>query len=76
MLNKEICKICVNNWYQDNDIPKEWGVNDESQWEAGFVWCGGRYPQNGGMFIRTCHRLERGVFGECRCYLEQTLAGE
>jgi hypothetical protein len=46
MLNKEICRQCINQWAVIKDVPNNgWNKDDEKKWTLGRLNCPNR-PEN------------------------------
>ena len=45
MLTKEICKMCMNEWYDSYNVMDQlgegviWGLEEEKNWSEGYVLC-------------------------------------
>ena len=64
MLNKEICKRCINEYATNEDW--KWNEKDEMMWDTGVVWC----------HVVSSYTENNKVHKNCKYFLEQTLCHE
>ena len=75
MLNKEICKQCMNEWFRQEGISATfvlnliatWGDSEEGYWKEGYIRCSHSFYRN----------VVKGEIPErCRMALEQMMADQ
>ena len=75
MLNKEICKQCMNEWFRHEKVVDnkdwnrwaKWGKREDKNWEHGFIICFGKADVG---------HMGHGPQLECRMRLEQMLVND
>jgi hypothetical protein len=77
MLNKEICKKCINKRRIDvNKNKQPWNKEDEKHWESGKFWCS-RYYYSETYYDRGFINVtEEAKISKCFYKLEQLLKKE